>query len=207
MPLNDSLIFDLDGTLWNACSASAEGWTAGLSALGIERTITEEDIASVSGKPYKDCMTTLLPNLPESRFEEALAELNRQERKIVEAKGGQLYRHVAEGIEKLSKRYRLFIVSNCQDWYLRSFLAHSNLSQYFSDVECHGSTGKPKSENIQLVVRRNQLMTPAYIGDTESDEVAAKQANVDFAHVTYGFGKSLAKTRFDSFSELVDSFV
>ncbi len=40
-PLNrhDALIFDIDGTLWNASPASAKGWTRGLAKLGIDRTI------------------------------------------------------------------------------------------------------------------------------------------------------------------------
>jgi phosphoglycolate phosphatase-like HAD superfamily hydrolase len=50
----DSIIFDLDGTLWSACEASAKGWTAALQELGYDQTITPSDIGSVTGMPFDD---------------------------------------------------------------------------------------------------------------------------------------------------------
>ena len=59
---------------------------------------------------------------------------------------------------------------------------------YFTDWECSGRTGLPKGENIRLVVERNHLQAPVYVGDTRLDYEAAQQAGVPFIHAAYGFG-------------------
>ena len=60
---NDTIIFDVDGTLWNACPASAKGWNIGLAKLGINKKVTSEQIESVAGNPYEKCVEILLPGL------------------------------------------------------------------------------------------------------------------------------------------------
>ena len=63
------------------------------------------------------------------------------------------------------------------------------MHKYFKDWECIGRTGRPKGENIQLVVQRNGLKSPVYVGDTILDCQAAQQAGVPFIHASYGFGE------------------
>jgi phosphoglycolate phosphatase len=55
----DALIFDIDGTLWNASPASAKGWTRGLAQLGIDKAISAEQIEQVAGYPYEQCVDIL----------------------------------------------------------------------------------------------------------------------------------------------------
>jgi beta-phosphoglucomutase-like phosphatase (HAD superfamily) len=50
----DAIIFDVDGTLWNASQASAEGWNRGLAKLGCDRTITARDVERVPRRPFED---------------------------------------------------------------------------------------------------------------------------------------------------------
>jgi beta-phosphoglucomutase-like phosphatase (HAD superfamily) len=49
----DALIFDLDGTLWDACEASALGWTRAARAQGIDRRVTAAEIAGVCGLTFE----------------------------------------------------------------------------------------------------------------------------------------------------------
>ena len=84
----------------------------------------------------------------------------------------------------------LFIVSNCQDGYLQAFLNHHKLSSYFDDHEMSGRTGLTKGENIRIVMERNNLDKAVYVGDTEGDFSAAKQAGILFICAQYGFGKA-----------------
>ena len=56
------------------------------------------------------------------------------------------------------------------------------------DFECIGRTGKPKSENIRLIIERNGLKAPVYVGDTQWDFDAATAAGVPFIFAAYGFG-------------------
>lgn len=203
----EAVVFDLDGTLWNACGASAEGWTRGLALAGVERVVTAQEIANVAGKPYRECVESILPALSRAEIDDLLPLLDREEKKVIQRRGGQLYPGVREGVERLSLEGRVFVVSNCQEWYLEEFLTHSGLGQFFLDVECHGRTGRVKSDNLRLVMERNQLSRAVYVGDTEGDQRAAREAEMDFVHVDYGFGQCHEALTFGSFPALVDHFL
>ena len=78
----------------------------------------------------------------------------------------------------------MFIVSNCQSGYIELFLKKTGLAPYVTDTECFGDTGMKKAENIRLVVARNGLQQPVYVGDTKGD-------GVPFVHAVYGFGRAV----------------
>ena len=67
------------------------------------------------------------------------------------------------------------------------FKAHK-LDKYFTDYECPGRTGLSKGENNKLIIERNNLKNPVYVGDTEGDAESAKAAGIPFVFAKYGFG-------------------
>jgi phosphoglycolate phosphatase len=200
----DALIFDIDGTLWNACAASAKGWNNALVKLGIDQTVTAKQIESVAGLPFEDCIETLLPGLL-SAYSHLLAALNEGELEVVKNEGGIFYEGVLDGIKLLSESHQIFLVSNCQDWYLKLFLELSGLEPFLVGYDCNGLSGLPKHDMLTNMISKYDLKNLVYIGDTASDEAACKQANMDFIHVSYGFGRPINKClSFDSFAVLVD---
>jgi phosphoglycolate phosphatase len=201
----DSLIFDLDGTLWNAAGSTAIGWSRVAKNLNLLISITPDAIRSVSGLPFDECVESLLPGLSKT-YADFKSRLDLAEKEEVLRSGGELYPGVSTLIPKLKEKYRLFIVSNCQDWYLKSFLEHSKLQQYFEDSICYGQTSLSKKENIQNLVRRNRIEKPIYVGDTQWDQYAAFFAGVKFIFVRYGFGTINTKRcpSVNSFIELSD---
>jgi phosphoglycolate phosphatase len=204
----DALIFDLDGTLWDAAAASTHGWNLALEQLGVATRVTVDDIRSVSGKPFSECVATLLPELPSA--EEATVHLiDEYERLGIETMGGVLYAGVREGLEELSRRRRLFIVSNCPAWYLEAFFRITGLQQRFTDWDCHGASGLHKTEMLRGLAQRHALQRAVYVGDTQGDLHAANGAGMRFAHAAYGFGKTVdpPSLSFASFPELVVEFL
>lgn len=199
----DSLIFDLDGTLWNASGSTAVGWSRVAKSLNLSIPITADSIRSVSGLPFDECVESLFPDLSKTQAD-LKSCLDLAEKEEVLKSGGELYPGVASLIPKLKERYRLFIVSNCQDWYLKAFLEHSKLQPYFEDAICFGQTNLSKTENIRELVRRNQLQKPIYVGDTQWDQHAAFFAGVKFIFACYGFGSINTKRcpNVNSFLEL-----
>ena len=89
---------------------------------------------------------------------------------------------------KLNKKYNVFIVSNCQEGYLRTFLEYYDFNKYVLDYEEAGRTGMPKDENIRLVIKRNHLDKAFYVGDTLGDMESTDKAGIPFIHAAYGFG-------------------
>ncbi|MBW1708604.1 MAG: HAD family hydrolase [Deltaproteobacteria bacterium] len=206
---HDSLIFDLDGTLWDTTEQCAKAWNIGLARLGISsREITTADIAAVTGLPYDKCVSVTFPEASPEDLSKLVDYLNIAEEEIILAEGGRLFDGVAKGLRKLGRRFPLFIVSNCQSWYLDFFLSWSGLKPLFKDKESYGNTGMSKAENIALIKKRNQLLTPVYIGDTTNDYNAAMEAKIDFIHLKYGFGDPVdGILSLDNFDELVDSLL
>lgn len=203
--MNDAIIFDLDGTLWNASASSAKGWNKGLEELNISKKITVEEIGKVTGKPYKECIEILFPDF--KKYPSLFKILDAGERKIVKNEGGILYDGVINGIKTLSKQIPLFIVSNCQTWYLKTFLKFSKLEKYIKDSDCCEMSNAPKSEMIANIKKKHSLRSPIYIGDTAGDQEAAKLAQVEFAYISYGFGEIKNKClSFNNFHELVEYF-
>jgi phosphoglycolate phosphatase len=203
----DALIFDLDGTLWDAAAASTYGWNLALEELGASARVTVDDIRSVSGKPFDQCVATLLPDLRPAG-EATIEIIDDHERLGIEKIGGVLYEGVAEGLGALAARNRLFLVSNCPDWYLEAFFRISALAGFFVGSDCHGASGLDKSSMLRVLSQKHHLDRALYVGDTQGDRDAAEAAGMEFAFVSYGFGETSGPAlSFSSFSELVKGFL
>lgn len=186
----DSIIFDLDGTLWNASEAITQAFQMAKNSVDyIAHDVTLEQVQSVTGQPYGVVYERLFPSLPPERREEFRALCAEQELLAAQQTGGTLYPGLEETLRYLHGRYRLFIVSNCQRGYVEAFFENSGLGHYFEGHQCFGTKGLPKSENIREVVGQYSLQAPVYVGDTRGDFEASQQSGTPFIFATYGFGE------------------
>lgn len=203
----DALVFDLDGTLWDASEATTIGWNRALQELGVASRVTVAGIRSVAGTPFDGCVEILLPELCPPT-EDMLRSLDTHEQAVLAEAGGILFAGVASGIRELGGTYPLFLVSNCQDWYLDLFLAKSRLRERFTGWDCNGISGLPKSGMLHRLAESYRLKRAVYVGDTQGDQDAAREAGMDFAFVRYGFGSVTAPSLlFEGFADLVAYFL
>ncbi|MBR0596480.1 HAD family hydrolase [Sinanaerobacter chloroacetimidivorans] len=186
----DSIIFDLDGTLWNTAKAVCSLWNTILKNYPhIKKSVTIEEVEGCMGLQTNEIGRKLFPNLHEDTQHKLMDELCEAELSYLGEHGGVLYPKLEETLNQLIRKYKLFIVSNCQDGYIQCFLKAHKLDQYFVDFECSGATGLPKGENNKLIIQRNSLKSPVYVGDTNGDAESAKVAEIPFVYARYGFGK------------------
>lgn len=197
----DGIIFDLDGTLWDSTAEVAKTWTSVIAKYNLNRKeVTVEDLKPCMGKLLDEIASILLPELDPKKQMQVIKECCEYENEYLGEYGATLYDKLEDTLKELSKNHKLFIVSNCQDGYIECFFKAHKLDKYFIDYECPGRTGLPKGENIKLIVERNNLKNPVYVGDTQGDANAAKLANVPFIFAKYGFGN------IDEFFNSIESF-
>lgn len=202
----DSIIFDLDGTLWDTCHACATAWNRVLTRNSFEwETITADHVRRVTGRPHDDCIretfSTMSPEDQQILVDQTAVEDNVE----IEAAGGILYPGVIEGLERLAAAYPLYIVSNCQVGYIENFLRSKGVEHLFQDFESFGNTLRSKAHNLASVIERNGSRSPIMVGDTMGDFEAARANGVPFAFVDYGFGHVPEPDySFSSFAALAD---
>lgn len=200
----DSIGFDLDGTLWNALDAITESWVQTAIKYNVP-TPTKEKVAGALGLNKVDLMNKLYPGMDYGKqmlfFDEA-AELCNE---ILAENGGILFEHIEETLKKLSEDFKLYIVSNCQDGYIEAFFNAHNLGKYFCDYEHPDERCISKGENIKTVLKRNNLKSSIFVGDTQGDADAADLAGIPFIFASFGFGNVKSPDfRIDSYPEIFD---
>ncbi|RDI37936.1 HAD family hydrolase [Falsibacillus pallidus] len=186
----DSIIFDLDGTLWDSRETVLEAWNEKIEQHEkLNQPLTAEDFKQTMGLQMKEIGEILFPSLSAEEREVFLQECCDSECDYLKKSGGSVYENVEEVLNALSKKYKLFIVSNCQAGYIESFYDYHKLDPLFLDFENPGRTGLSKGENIKLIMERNHLESPVYVGDTEGDRKASESAGIPFVYARYGFGE------------------
>ncbi|MBS6397299.1 MAG: HAD family hydrolase [Clostridiales bacterium] len=187
----DSIILDIDGTLWNSTPIVAEAWNEIVSLRSdVSVHFTAQQLTQLFGRPLNVIADMVFPFLDEADRYALINACCEREHELLRASSQDiLYPGVADTIRQLSKTCPLFIVSNCQSGYIELFLEKTGLASCITDFECPGNTGLTKGPNIRLVADRNHLKHPVYVGDIEGDRQASMEAGVPFCHAAYGFGQ------------------
>ena len=186
----DSIIFDLDGTLWDSRRSVSKAWTEVVRDASCKRIeVTESDLRKTMGLQIKDIADILFDDLDKQERLNLILACCKQEQGELLQEGGQIYPELERTLKALLKKYRLFIVSNCQEGYIEAFYEFHGFGHFFEDFENPGRTGLSKGENIRFLMERNGLKSPVYVGDTAGDMTAAQFADIPFVYAAYGFGE------------------
>jgi len=191
----DSLIFDMDGTLWNTVPEIIASWKATIARSGVPMPEGIDELQKLFGLTEVEVARELFPQLPEEQRMAIVKQCSVDELEYILHHGTTVYPRLAEVLEKLQKHYRLFIVSNCTDGYIETFFRVFQTEKYFEDYEYYSRTGMKKGKNIRLLCERNGLQAPAYVGDTVWDADACEEAGVPFLYAAYGLGEEDASSR------------
>jgi len=204
----DSLIFDMDGTLWDALDLYVQSWNSGLRAEGIDREVSPELLSSLMGKDSSIVLNAILPDYSKEEQYRVYETINKHRAELVLSTGGTMYDGVTEGLKILSEKYKLFIVSNCPEGMIVLFMKWANITNYIIDEMAYGFNNKPKHHNIKLLIEKHDLKSPVYVGDTEGDQIESDLAGVPFIFFTFGFGKTdKYALSFDDFKSFTDYFM
>ena len=205
----ESLIFDIDGTLWDSRSIIVEGYNQVLTAAGHEDLcVTTEDLKRLFGKTMKEIADIMLTNLSEEERYPLMEKcIDTGDARLLDDPCHIGYPGVKETLEELHKRYRLFIVSNSQLGYPDTTIDKLGITHLFQGHLCFGNTGTDKGTTIRILMEQHNIENAVYIGDTQGDYEAAVKAGLPFVWATFGFGVPEGyDAKIDSFRELTQLF-
>lgn len=187
----DGIIYDLDGTLWDSVEQVTVGWNKAFHKFPETRflNLTSEHLRGLFGKTLDDIGHILLDGLvPDEKQAAIMDTCFPAEEEAIDENPPEPYEGLEESFKILSKKYKLFIVSNCQAGYIECFLRNTGLGKYITDHVCPGDTGNAKAANIRYTIEKHHLTSAIYVGDIEADYIATKEAGIPFVHAAYGFG-------------------
>jgi len=203
----ESLIFDIDGTLWDSRALVAQGYNIQLKAEGLEHLFVDAEILrSQFGKTMTDIADDIFGSVPlperYALMERCMAMGNES---LYQNRCDIGYPGVAETIRELAKHYRLFIVSNSHRGYPELCMEKLGLTPYIRGHLCFGDTGESKGKTIRALMKKHNIENCAYVGDTQGDYEATVEAGVPFIWATYGFGTPEGyEAKIDSFADLLN---
>ena len=202
----ESLIFDIDGTLWDSRQLVAEGYNLQLEKEGLRHlAVTAEDLRPLFGKVMTEIADVILASIDPSERYDLMERCMKTENDYLFANECRIgYPGVKETLAELAKKYRLFIVSNSQCGYPELCIEKLGLGDYIEGHMCFGDTGTSKGQTILTLIKKHSIGSCIYIGDTQGDLEACKEAGIPFIFCAYGLGQADSwDAKIDSIEELL----
>ena len=203
--MRKTLIFDIDGTLWDTRAIVARGYNVELEKMGRpDLFLTAEYLTSLFGKTAQEIADVIFADYPAGERLGRIMRCMETERAVMREDPCRVdFPGVRETLAELKKQYRLFVVSNCECGYPEIMMEKLGLGDLFEGHLCHGDTGLPKGDTIKILMERHGIEDAVYIGDTQGDLDASRKAGIPFVFCTYGFGNPTEwDAKIDHFAEL-----
>lgn len=189
----ESIIFDVDGTLWDSRALLAQAYNAQLEEEGIRGLhVTAEILKPLFGKPMDKLADGLFDGIvpvPEryALMDRCIVKMDA----FMEQKAGPHmgYPDLRPTMEKLKENHRLFIVSNGQKGYPQMAAGKLGLADLMDGYLSWGDTGLSKGQTILQLMKTHNIQSAVYIGDTQGDLEACREAGIPFVFTSFGFGQ------------------
>ena len=204
----DAIVFDMDGTLWDAVDSYCEIWNRCFAMFDTDLRIHRPELLACMGMPLDEIYRSLTAGRIVPDASAFLPAVEREEAQMMSKLGGRPYPGMQEGIRRLSESYPVFLLSNCGVSGLADMMRFTGITPYVREAITFGATQRRKSENLRWLKKKYGFMQPVYVGDTEGDCQETHLAGLPFVYASYGFGTcSDADLAVDTFQEIVDYFL
>ena len=202
-----SLIFDIDGTLWDTLKVAAASYNRQMEEDGYGHlAVTAQQLQTLFGRTPWEIADIIFDSVPAPRRYRLIDDCTaRSLRDFVTDTTLTSYPKVRQTLEKLAKDHRLFIVSNSELGYPELVIEKLGLEGLIEGHLCHGDTLKSKGQTLKILMERYGLEEAVYIGDTQGDYEATVEAGIPFIWAAYGFGTpDSCMAKIDQFEDLLN---
>lgn len=189
--MKNSVIFDLDGTLWEVIESTYKSANIIANKYNLKE-ISKDTICKVFGLNREESAKLYFPNMELNESTKLIDEIAVINIENLKNNGGNVYPNVKEILNKLVEEYDLYIVSNTAEIeYIRAFLKSADTKDCFKSYIAASSLNISKADAIKKVIDDNKIENAVYVGDTRIDLEAAHANNIPFIQAKYGFGDNL----------------
>ena len=200
-----AILFDLDGTLWDALDTITEAWNKAMKDNNLNYSFSIATMKSFMGLTPRETAPLAFKDVSLEKGLEYFSLCLNEEIKYLRIHPGKLYEDEEEVLKVLQKDFPLFIVSNSDKGYIEDYIEAYRFKKYFTDHVCAGDTNLEKWQNILYIKNKYDLKDIIYVGDTLKDQNESNKAGVKFIHAAYGFGEIKEEVnKINSLKELPD---
>ena len=200
------VIFDLDGSLWDTSQAILTVTNLILKNYGKEE-ITIDAVNQSFGLPIEQKLELLLPEFKRSDAIKIYGQIMATVQKLLDTgKGVKVFNGVKPILKDLSSRYKLGIISQNSEKYVKSFINLTKTLDYFEDYIGIADYNLDKTQAIMRLRQNNNVAHVIYVGAKELDRDAARDALVPFLHARYRYFNQIESSYFaNSINEITEA--
>lgn len=190
------MVFDMDGVLLDSMSSDKWKWDAVKKVIrskGVEADkLDESTLGAVLGdQGYKECIKACnnLGLSPKKVWTEIAQETTLQRREKISSGDIELYENVKTLVETLHQEdIKMGVISNAPEGAVKATMDEFDLKRYmhfymgvrsFEDLQAR----KPNPNHLEIAKIEIKRSPMVYVGDTESDVIAANRADLKSAWI------------------------
>jgi len=189
MKKQQTILFDLDGTLIDSTEAILESFDQAFGYFGLQRP-EEDRITAEIGHPLDRMFLSL--GISEDEVWDYVAAYKEHYRKISREKT-TLLPDAGIAVKNASEIARLGVVTTKTAEYSRELLEHMGLMDFFEVLIGREDVASPKPHPEPIIKAMKMMNADAescwMVGDTCMDMISAKEAGVNGIAVLSGYGK------------------
>ena len=187
-----AVIFDYDGVIVDSFVNVFKVYQIICKHYGVPSPKTIENFRSTYGYNHIECQNNL--GLKEKDFADISQRYKNEIIKIEHA----IFPGIAEVIENLKKKYKLYLVSSSHSEEVAPKLRKNNLSDSFEEINCGADQKIRKSDMIKSLLDKHHYSPDEVIiiGDRANDYKAAQRVGIKDNNIilaTYGWGLDKSK--------------